>query len=284
MILDRIAGRLRREALWYLKYQWNPFNPHPTSAGFRQDVAGVRSAFRAAGMAFESLRVSASRYAAFVKTCGYPAAYHGRQGTVFTEKSLEHYLSWELLGIDAQDVYLDVASDRSPFPGFVRASGGCQVFVNDLSYPPGITDGGRIGSDATRLPLPDASISKATLHCSLEHFEGDSDMRLMGELGRVLRPGGKVCILPLYLHTRYSGLTDPLVDRTGLEWDPAMATVLDKGYGQRHGRLYDVLRLQERLYTRMGTLTPRLYNVENLDDIAAGLWCHWILVLEKAGR
>ena len=103
----------------------------------------------------------------------------------------------------------------------------------------------------------------------------------MHELARILRPGGRVCIIPLYLHTSYVGITDPTVDRTGLKWDTEMGTILNKGYGQRHGRFYDVARLQKRIYADLGPLEPHLYYVANLEEIANGLWCHWILVLEK---
>jgi len=279
----RIARRIGREATWYFKYRWNPFNPFQIGSDFCQNVSGVRSALNARGVAFEPLQVSLTGFADFLERCGYPATYFGGAGTVYTEKTLEHYLSLELMGMDGRDTYIDLASDRSPFPSFVRDAIGCRVYVNDLSYPPGITDGWRIGSDATQLPLPSDAISRATLHCSFEHFEGDSDMRLMRELARVLRSGGKVCIVPLYLHTHYLGMTDPTVDRAGLEWDSAMATILCKGYGERHGRFYDVAKLQERIYSQLGPLKPRLYNVENLDEVAKGLWCHWILLLEKEG-
>jgi SAM-dependent methyltransferase len=277
----RVAGRARREAIWHLGYRWNPLQSARIDPTVGLDVDGVRDALRARGIPVEPLRVSLKGLAEFIARSAYPADYHDRGGIVFAEKTLEHHLSLELLGIGAGDTYIDLASDRSPFPAFVRDAVGCRVYVNDLGYPPGVTEGGRIGSDASRLPLPDGSISRATLHCSLEHFEGDADVRLVRELGRVLAPGGRACILPLYLHTRYVGLTDPLVDRAGLVWDPEMATVVRRGYGQRHGRFYDVARLEQRILSRLGPLRARLFQVENLDEVAAGLWCHWVLLLEK---
>lgn len=277
----RIIRRVLREAIWYIKYQWNPFNNIQIARAWAPDFLAVKSSLTTAGISFEEISVPVARFSEFLKRCGYPIAYHSGQGTIFTEKCLEHFLSCELLGIERNDVYIDLASDGSPFPHFVRDCIGAHVFINDLKYPPGITDGWRIGADATRLPLPNRFISRATLHCSLEHFEGDSDIRLMRELGRVLRPGGKVCIAPLYLDTHYFGMTDPDADRTGLEWDPEMQMVLSKGYGQRHGRFYDVAKLKERIYSNLGSLKPRLFNVVNLDEVAKGLWCHWILILQK---
>ena len=47
------------------------------------------------------------------------------------------------------------------------------------------------------------------LHCSFEHFEGRSDIGFIREAERVLRPGGAVCVVPLYLSEEYAIQTDP---------------------------------------------------------------------------
>lgn len=275
----RAMKRAYREAVWYLGYRWNPF--HRYSMSFEMDLPGVKSALRAAGVPFEPLQIPVADFTRFLGECGYPSRYYQGSGTNYVEKCLEHFLSYKVLDIGKNDVYIDLGSDGSPFPGYLRDAVGCQVFVNDLSYPAGITDGWRIGSDAACLPLPDQSISKATLHCALEHFEGDADYRLITELGRVLKPGGKACIAPLYLHTEYVGLTDPMVDRTGQAWDPAMKPVFLKGHGQRQGRFYDVPQYVKRFRAQSATLKPTLYSVANLADVAPDLWCDWILTLEK---
>lgn len=280
-LMARVGRRIRRESLWYLRYRWNPLNKNRIVKTFQADVEGVRADLSEHGISYEPLTLSPKGFQHYLASCAYPTSYFGGLGIAYKEKALEHYLSLELLQINKDDVYLDVASSSSPFPGFVKESIGCKVYINDLNYPAGITEDWRIGSDATRLPLADDSISRATLHCSFEHFEGDSDTHLIWELSRVLCPGGKVCIVPLYLHTRYLGLTDPTVDRTGLQWDPAMDTLLCKGYAERHGRFYSVAKLRERIYSQLGPLKPRLYNVQNLNSVAEGLWCQWILILEK---
>ena len=70
------------------------------------------------------------------------------------------------------------------------------------------------------MDVPDAFADKLFLHNSFEHFEGDADTGFVREAWRVLKPGGRVCIVPLYLSTRHQILTDPFVDRRGVVWDP----------------------------------------------------------------
>ena len=65
----------------------------------------------------------------------------------------------------------------------------------------------KIGGDAASLPVPDGFATKMALHCSLEHFESDSDIRFFQEAHRVLSPGGKLVVVPLYLTERYFILT-----------------------------------------------------------------------------
>lgn len=68
-----------------------------------------------------------------------------------------------------------------------------------------------IGGDAGSMPVEDSFATKMALHFSLEHFEQDPDIRFIKEAIRVLRKGGKWCILPLYLFNRYAIKTDPSV-------------------------------------------------------------------------
>lgn len=120
----------------------------------------------------------------------------------YYEKKLEYFLSSRMLGLCRDDRYMDVASLNSPYPVFVRRTVGCEVYRQDLCYKPGV-NGWEIGSDAANMPIAPASISKMAMHCSFEHFEGDADTGFIREAARVLRPGGMLCIVPLYLRERY---------------------------------------------------------------------------------
>ncbi len=241
--MSRLISRIGRELAWYSCYAWH----RGLATSFVPDTGAVRRALEAAGVPFERLKIPKDGFCKFLSDCEYPVFYHRGKGKIYIEKCLEHYLSLIMLEVERSDSYIDLASAGSPFPDYVRRTLGCRVLRNDLTYSPGISEDSKIGSDACHLPLPDQAITKATLHCSFEHFEGDADIEMIREFNRILSPGGRACIIPLYLHREYVGLTDPFVDRNGLAWDQEMRVIYSKNYGQRHGRFYDVARLQKRI-------------------------------------
>ena len=53
--------------------------------------------------------------------------------------------------------------------------------------------------NATRTSFPSASITGASLQCAYEMFMRNDDTLLVEEVARMLKPGGKVAILPLYM-------------------------------------------------------------------------------------
>src|SRR5262249_19042301 len=130
--------------------------------------------------------------------------------TNLPEKSLEHYIATQLLQLNAQDVYIDIASEHSPVPDIYRRLFAATAYRQDLAYPPGL-HADKIGGDAAHMPLPEAFATKMALHCSFEHFEGDSDIGFIRETARVLRPGGAACIVPLYLFEEYAIQIDPVI-------------------------------------------------------------------------
>src|SRR5579872_3260470 len=99
------------------------------------------------------------------------------------------------------------------------------------------------------MDLPACFADALTLHCSFEHFEGDTDVRFISEVQRVLRPAGRCIIIPLYLHHRYLTLADPYdLATTDVPLDAGAALVAFPGYGNRHGRLYDPEAFVRRVY------------------------------------
>ena len=104
----------------------------------------------------------------------YPNYYVGRD-LVKLKKIREHFMAARLLELNASDSYLDVASQYSPAPLVYERLYGCHVLRQDLEYPLG-KHGRVLGGSASHIPLPDGSVTKMALHCSLEHFEGDEDI------------------------------------------------------------------------------------------------------------
>jgi SAM-dependent methyltransferase len=207
--------------------------------------------------------------------------YGGGKAPNFTEKALEHYLAAKFLGLRSGDVYIDVANDESPAPKIYSALYGCKSYRQDLKFPPGL-HGDTIGGDAANMPVPEGFATKMALHCSFEHFEGDSDTRFIKEANRVLRDVGKLCILPLYLHTEYSIQTDPAVlPKSGVSFEPEATLYCARFWGNRHGRIYDVAHLSSRIRSVLAGLHLTIYVVQNEKSVDPSCYVKFIGLFEK---
>ena len=82
----------------------------------------------------------------------------------------------------------------------VLSGRGVDAFSLDLVYEPGL-HGDRIGGDAGDPPLPSEFADGLPAQCSFECFMGDADTRFACNVGRLLKPGGRCAVLPLYWRT-----------------------------------------------------------------------------------
>jgi len=211
----------------------------------------------------------------------FPSYYGGGKARNFTEKSLEHYLAAKLLSLSKEDIYIDIANSNSPTPEIYHKLYGCKVYRQDLVFPEGI-HGNVIGGDAGNMPVEDGFATKMALHCSFEHFEQDSDIRFIKEAGRVLRRGGKVCILPLYLFNRYAIQTDPAtLPRGGISFESDAVLYCAKGWGNRHGRFYDISHFIARIRNNLNDLKLTIYVVQNEKEVDSSCYVKFIALFEK---
>jgi SAM-dependent methyltransferase len=158
---------------------------------------------------------------------------------------------------------------------------GCKTYKQDLQFKPGI-QGTVIGGDASHMPLPGDFATHMGLHCSFEHFEGGSDIEFIREAGRVLSPGGKLCILPLYLFTSYAILSDPCVlPKRGMNFENDATIYCVKNYFNRHGRNYDVDHFINRIVKNLGPLNLTVYIVNNADVISPVCHLRFAALFEK---
>lgn len=235
------------------------------------------------GLEVVPYQVDVEAFHRYVRASGYPSMSYWDSGRrrAAAEKYLEHYVSFDLLALAPSDVVIDVASCTSPWPTIAHWRYGCRVYRQDLSYPPGIEDD-RIGGDAAEMPVPDGFADKLVLHCSLEHFEGDSDIGFLREVERVLKPGGRLCILPLYLSRTYAIQTDPTAwgEHEPL-FDPEADVHIAERWGEVHGRFYDRRRFVERIVRNLGGLRARLVRIENAAEIDPGCYLRLALLITK---
>lgn len=202
-------------------------------------------------------------------------------GNNLVEKSLEHYTAAKLLNLSESDIYIDIASAGSPVPEIYAKLYGCKTYRQDIVYPKGINNE-VIGGDAANMPVPPGFATKMAMHCSLEHFEGDSDIRLIKEVNRILKTGGKLCVLPLYLFDKYAIQTDPVaLKNRNIKFEKDAIVYCAKDWQLIHGRFYDIHHLVSRIKNNLANLEMTIYIVQNEKEISATCYIKFIAVFMK---
>ncbi len=277
--------------------------------GFSPDaVSTILDAVGRLGVPTEEWHVPAGRFGRYVTKAGYRERFPTYAVGNLAEKSFEHFATLELLRVGPRDVLLDVASERSPLPLIAAELRGCSAYGQDYMYPRGFTDRcpydtsiaapgpapwwrwrwrGRqarwFGGDACAMELGEGSVTKATLTCSLEHFEGASDTALFRELARVTRPSGRVLIIPLYLSPEPFTQTDPTYSCDGdVPFDAAGTIRAVRGWGNRHGRFYSPETLRERILDPVsGGFDFRVLRLRGLDRIPGNFYARFALLARR---
>lgn len=182
------------------------------------------------------------RFPAYVKEFG--------TGSVFFGKALEHHLSFKYLDPKGGDVVMDVAASNSPCSELLlKDLGVATAYRQDLNLPAGVNEN-RVGSPASAIPLPDGSLDSMMLHNSWEHFEGDEDIAFLFETRRLLKPGGRMLIIPLFLKDEMEIWTSPTVwsgkysavSQTP-SFDPRATIVVREDVRQRQAKFFDATSL-----------------------------------------
>lgn len=242
-------------------------NTHP------EVIARIIELGKQVGIEFIESTIDINFYQQYLEQAEYAQRYSEYYQGNQPEKTLEHYICYSLLGLNSEDVFVDLASEHSPLPEIVERLSGARAYSQDIMYPDGI-NGNRIGGDACTLPVPDSFITKATLTCSLEHFEEDADTRLFQELARVLKPGGMVCIVPFYVFDREAVQTDPTVSvPVDVPFDQTATIYCAPGWGNRHGRFYSPQSFMQRIIRPVhDKFKFQFYYLKNANEIDASIY------------
>lgn len=231
----------------------------------------------------------ADKFKAFQAANYFPHDYHGgRDGLVWDEKLLEHWVAAERLGLSEykhQDVYIDVAAAGSPWAKSLRDVLGISAFAIDLSL-----DGSAYRDlpyyrveNATVTSFDDASVKGASLQCAFEMFTGDDDTNFLKEFARILKPGGKIVILPLYMHTHYCAYSSPKYFGKGNSDPLAKEYVFKEWNNIPSARFYDANALKRRVLDQIENLGMQyqLFALRNKADFGNNIYCHFILEIIK---
>lgn len=237
---------------------------------------------------YRTIRVDPSEFIDFTLNSNYPKRYREIFGRYYKEKLFEHFISEKLLGFNGQDVFVDIAASNSDFADYIFGKYDAESYKQDLVYKNGIySDTGSIvpliGGNASDLPFKDRYVTKMTLHCSIEHFENKDDILFMKEGERVLKPNGKICILPLYFGEIYHLVTDPEVykmNKDNIAFEEGVDVYKKEGYGNRHCRVYTVEKFKQRLLAQ-NNFKVEIYHITNLGEIDPTLYCSFAAILSK---
>jgi hypothetical protein len=179
--------------------------------------------------------------------------------TPLHKKLLELYVSYRLLNVMPEDVYLDAAGGQFSYASRVACR---KKIIQDLrisaklkSFHGPLVD--YIESSSAAIPLPDQSVNSISCHHSFEHFQGTADMDFFDEVQRLLAPGGRCVILPIFFSQSPLLLTDK---KTFSFWEEEGERLIDEtgtlpgGAGSGHfARIYSPESFQRRIVGRLNT-------------------------------
>ncbi len=246
----------------------------------RTVVYQVIARFAELGIVVKALPISLWEYSLFCARAGYSEFYPGYAGANLPEKSLEHFLASSLLQPSSDDMVIDFVPEDSPFASIVSRLSGAKAVVQD-SRPDAAASGTCLAARLPDLPVPDAFASKASLISFLNHCEGDLDVRLFRELARVIRPNGRVVVLPLYMFTEPTAQTDPVWSAEDVKFDPDVSIHCVEGWGNRHSRFYSPQTLAARILQFNDQFRFTIYHVLGAEHVKGDIYMRFALLAER---
>ena len=143
-----------------------------------------------------------------------------------------------------------------------------------------------IGGYAQSMGAVEAGFFDAlTLHCSLEHFTGTSDVEFVREVDRTLSPRGACLILPLYVADTHRVYFDPTIvsSDVAFSYDTEGELYAVYGYHQEHGRFHSPETLASRLLGNVPlTLNATIIRFHDQQSVGPEIYLRFALVLHRA--
>lgn len=188
----------------------------------------------------------------FKKDLNFEKEYQKDKNDRYERKMKEFYFAYKFLGLErwnAEDIYIDVGAAGSPFVQYLREKG-INAYALDLNKGRFDRLSYYLVEDATNTHFADNSVKGISAQSALEMFIGDADTKFVKEAARILKPGGKVIIAPLYMHEQYLSTVSPNYYHKGFADEGSLECIrTDCRGGIPMGRFYNVDKLNERILT-----------------------------------
>ena len=281
---ENFLGTLRSSLMWDSLYRSlpEPKISGEVPVGDPQMHIVVKDQLIKAGIVVKDLRIDMRNYKSFLLRAAYnkyPYYYNGGKENQIHEKSLEHFVAAELLDLNDKDVYIDIANGDSPSPDIYNRIFGCRTYAQDMYFKEARE--GVIPGNACSMPVADGFASKMALHNSFEHFEDNDDVCFMQEANRVLQPGGRLCIIPLFLYTAFANQTDPSVVRDYSIFDSGATIFATRGWLNRFGRHYDVSHFIARIMKARRDFDLTVYYMLNEKEVDSSCYAKFVALFER---
>lgn len=171
------------------------------------------------------------------------------------KKALEFFFSFKILNPRPEHHLMDLAGGRSQYLPALRRMHRCtHLYLSDHIFTGVTTNEDQtivVGGDAGKIQLADGSLDRIACHHAFEHFQDQSDSNAIREIGRLLRPGGVACIIPLFA-------TDKFIECWNIPkkttFDPSATLVVDLSASipgadddGHFARFYDIEALDRRV-------------------------------------
>ncbi len=234
----------------------------------KTSIPGLIRRFIKLGIPVREERIDIDDFIEWRKKYSEIVVFYGDFKDVKVEKTLEHYLTMKYLDIHSKKVLIDVAASNSLFADIVPRHLNIKGYKLDLFYEPGF-HGIKIGGNAGHMPVPDEFADILTLHCAFECFQGDADTLFVKEARRVLRRGGCLGIVPLYVDDEYFVKIGPKYDKRKVEIEKEARQVWrDDAYDAvPFSRHYSPDSLKKRVIDNLGDLKYEIIHFANLSDL-----------------
>lgn len=220
------------------------------------------------GIKVRSFDIKKSEYLPWVEQ--YFPAWEREFASVYHKKLIEFYTTFALLEPGPEDVFLDAAGGMRTYAPRLECR---RKIVLDLKISPQLRASAGEGveyleSDAGQIDLPQESVDKISCHHSFEHFKSDSDTMFIREVQRLLRPGGRCCIIPIFLAQKYSEVTESfslmrkkLGKKSHFIFDPTTTLSGGKLCGS-YARVYDLDAFGQRILAHIDSKRFRAKIIE----------------------